>query len=307
MEDVVLCRLIGLVARGVFVDVGAGHPILENPTYALYQAGWRGVNVEPMAREAAMFADERPDDVTLQVALGSEPGKITLFEAPLENRGATTFDVKTVELYRADGQRFDEFEVEVVTLKSVVEQQALSQIHALKIDVEGMEREVLLGADLATIQPWVVVVEATAPNSQVATHEQWEPLVLQAGYELTLFDGLNRFYVRSDLTEVRQLLSAPANVFDNWVPYTESLLRDSIGDAARAAESFKSALASAEREIATLMTSLQKANDRADRSEEYAESLEQERDAAAPHIATLQEQAELARKLEKEIGLLRRS
>jgi FkbM family methyltransferase len=292
MEDVVLCRLIELVPKGVFVDVGAGHPILENPTYALYQAGWRGVNVEPMAREAAMFADERPDDVTLQVALGSEPGKITLFEAPLENRGATTFDVKTVELYRADGQRFDEFEVEVVTLKSVVEQQKLSQIHVLKIDVEGMEREVLLGADLATIQPWVVVVEATAPNSQVATHEQWEPLVLQAGYALALFDGLNRFYVRCDLTEVHQLLSAPANVFDSWVSYTESQLRF---NAERAAEV-----------LDALQLELSHAQKRAVDAETFAASLTAEREAAAPHIAVLQARAELVSQMEQEIELLRR-
>ena len=45
-EDVVLARLIDRVPHGRFVDVGAGHPIIENVTYALYLAGWRGVNIE---------------------------------------------------------------------------------------------------------------------------------------------------------------------------------------------------------------------------------------------------------------------
>jgi hypothetical protein len=48
-EDVVLYRLTRFVERGTYVDVGAAHPVIHNVTYALYLAGWRGINVEPMA------------------------------------------------------------------------------------------------------------------------------------------------------------------------------------------------------------------------------------------------------------------
>ena len=55
MEDVVLGRLVSLVPRGRFIDVGAGHPRLENVTYALYLQGWRGINVEPMQAEVELL------------------------------------------------------------------------------------------------------------------------------------------------------------------------------------------------------------------------------------------------------------
>jgi hypothetical protein len=64
-----------------------------------------------------------------------------------------------------------------------------------------------------------VVVEATVPKSDEPAHEAWEPILLEAGYRLALFDGLNRFYAHADEPELLQTLAIPANVFDNFVPY----------------------------------------------------------------------------------------
>jgi hypothetical protein len=44
-------------------------------------------------------------------------------------------------------------------------------------------------------------------------------MLLEAGYRLALFDGLNRFYAHADEPELLQTLATPANVFDNFVPY----------------------------------------------------------------------------------------
>jgi FkbM family methyltransferase len=291
LEDVVLFRLTSIVPVGSFVDVGAAHPILENPTYALYKAGWRGINIEPMSREAEMLRRERPDDVTLQVAVGDAPGKVTLYEAPVDNRGATTADHDVVARYEAQGQSFVSFEADVVRIADVVAKHHSGELHVLKIDVEGMERQAIIGADLAVIRPWVVVIEATMPNSTTPSHDAWEKLVLDAGYVMTLFDGLNRFYVRQDKPDVQGLLSAPANVFDGWMTHTEAQLRENAVDA----------------EIATkaLRAELDHVTQRALRAEEYAASLVAEREAAAPHIAVLQQRAELAQQLEQEVAQLR--
>jgi FkbM family methyltransferase len=215
-EDVVLSRLLRVVPVGTFVDVGAAHPYIHNVTYWLYLAGWRGVNVEPMAREAELLRTERPDDTTLQVAVGAAPGTVTLFEAPPENRGATTSDRSLVDRYGESGQAFSPFDVEVVTLGSILAGYEPGAVHLVKIDVEGAEREVIAGADLGHHRPWVLVIEATAPNSTDDSSAAWEPAVVSAGYSCVLFDGLNRFYVRDDLHDIARLLSVPANVFDDW-------------------------------------------------------------------------------------------
>jgi hypothetical protein len=43
-------------------------------------------------------------------------------------------------------------------------------------------------------------------------------LVIDAGYRLALFDGLNRFYARDDEPVLLERLSIPPNVFDRWMP-----------------------------------------------------------------------------------------
>jgi FkbM family methyltransferase len=267
-EDVVLHRLVDLIPRGTFVDVGGGHPVLDNVTYALYLEGWRGVNVEPMPREAELHRELRPEDETLQLALGSKRGTLTLYEAPPDNRGATTSDPEIVARYNEAGQTFEPFDVEVRTLASILQTFEPGSVHVVKIDVEGMESAVITGAKLATTRPWVLVIEATVPNSRERSSKAWSKKVVSAGYELVLFDGLNEFYVRDDLPDVKQVLAAPANVFDQWVPYELERCRESIREAA-----------------------------------EYAKNLEQQRDDAAPHVDALSKRAKHADRLESELSL----
>ncbi len=224
-----LSRLLDLVPEGTYVDVGAGHPVLSNVTYALYLAGWRGVNVEPMAHEARLLREERPADRTLEVACGAVPGTVTLYEAPDENRGATTSNEDLVKGYAASGQAFRAFEADVVTLASLLDEYEPGTVHLVKIDVEGMEAAVIEGAELERTRPWVLVIEATRPNTSDDSSSAWEPAVLAAGYVMTLFDGLNRFYVRADLPEIQRLLSVPANVFDGWQLASEARAADVVG------------------------------------------------------------------------------
>jgi len=87
-----------------------------------------------------------------------------------------------------------ELEVPRVTLASIAEELGECEVHWLKIDVEGLEKEVLQGWDPATLRPWLVVVESTLPNSARSNHAEWEGLLTGADYAHVYTDGLNRFY-----------------------------------------------------------------------------------------------------------------
>ena len=277
-EDVVLFRLAELIPKGFYVDVGAAHPILDNVTYALYKAGWRGVNVEPMKLEADLLRELRPRDVTYEVAADNVEGQVVLYAAPVENRGATTADQDLVAIYTSAGQTFEEFEVDVVRLDRILEENKVVTVHVLKIDVEGGERAVLDGVSLAKYRPWVLVIEATKPNSTEDVSSQWEEIVLEAGYSLTLFDGLNKFYVRNDMPEIRKLMSTPANVFDKWAPFeiddlTQQALRlqETI---TRMSDNFSLELSARDSQFSKAEEYALSLEVRAKRAEEYALSLE---------------------------------
>jgi FkbM family methyltransferase len=277
-EDVVLFRLVQLVPEGFYVDVGAAHPVLDNVTYALYKAGWRGLNIEPMKREADLLKEIRPRDITCETAAGDTVGRVTLYAAPIENRGATTADKDLVANYTSTGQSFEAFEVDVVRLDQILEDNKIEIVHILKIDVEGAERAVLDGASISKYRPWVLVIEATRPNSTEDVSSEWENLVLEAGYSQTLFDGLNKFYVRNDMPEVMKMMSTPANVFDRWkssevneLKQQAVTLQGMIADMAERFSEELSARDSAFRKAEEFVLSLIA---RAERAEEYALSLE---------------------------------
>jgi hypothetical protein len=123
------------------------------------------------------------------------------------------------ERYRADGEEFTPIEVPISTLARVVADHVAGPVDFLKVDVEGLEREVLVGADWSSFRPRVVVMEATVPKSDEPAHESWEPMLLELGYRFAMFDGLNRFYAHADEPTLLQKLAIPANVFDDFVPY----------------------------------------------------------------------------------------
>ena len=61
------------------------------------------------------------------------------------------------------------------------------------------------------------IVEATAPLSQESTHEAWEAILTDAGYEPAANDGLNRYYCAREHADLRPALALPRNVFDESV------------------------------------------------------------------------------------------
>jgi FkbM family methyltransferase len=217
-EDVVLARVFAGQDTGRYVDIGAGDPLVASVTKHFYDLGWRGINIEPIPAKARELRAARPDDLTLDVAVGACPGTAKLHV--VENEwGWSTLDDDLAGRYRDDhGWRVSTVEVELSTLAAVLDEHP-GAVDFLKIDVEGAERAVIEGADWTRHRPRVLVVEATEPGAQTQTHHEWEPMLLDAGYRCGLFDGLNRFYAQSDDAEALSRLGAPANVFDEFERY----------------------------------------------------------------------------------------
>ncbi len=215
-EDVLLWRALRSLATGFYIDVGAAHPDEDSVTRAFYDRGWRGINIEPVPELFGRLRAARSRDVTLNVALAAAAGE-TSFHVVSES-GLSTLDGSIAGAHREAGFAVRETRIEVSTLASVCEAHAAADIHFLKIDVEGAEGAVLRGADFGRFRPWIVIVEATAPLSSVPAHEDWEPILLEAGYSFLYFDGLNRFYAADEhFDALVPHFRIPVNVFDDFI------------------------------------------------------------------------------------------
>lgn len=224
-EDVVLWRALRHIEKGRYIEVGANSPTEGSISRPFYDRGWHGMTVEPMPAFAKMHRAERPRDLLVEAAVTATPGERVLHE--IEGTGLSTLVDTISDQHRAAGWEVHDIRVPARRLDDLIEQAGWddADIHFLVVDVEGAEEDVIRSADLSRWRPWVLVIESTSPNSTEPTHESWEPIVLQAGYDFCLFDGLSRFYVAKEhAAELAPLLSYPASVVDNYSTFTQRRL-----------------------------------------------------------------------------------
>jgi FkbM family methyltransferase len=220
-EDVMLLRALKSVERGFYIDVGAASPEVDSVTRAFYDRGWHGINVEPHPDLYEELVIARPRDITLNVALGERVARLPMTMA--SHAALSTLDPRQARQLERDGMPTSSAEVEVQTLQGIWDAHVpeVQAVHFLKIDVEGHERAVLLGNDWRSHRPWVVVVEATRPQSTESSHGEWQDILAGAAFGFVYADGLNRFYLAEEHRELTPAFEHPPNVFDDFVRASE--------------------------------------------------------------------------------------
>ena len=216
-EDVMLYRALREVKEGFYIDVGAQDPVIDSVTKAFYERGWRGINIEPNEEYFRKLQDDRPHDINMLTAVGCELGAISFYE--VVHTGLSTTNAVYARGHAEAGHEVHLRNVACTTLDKICTDCGVETVHFLKIDVEGSERAVLEGFSFETVRPWIVVLEATEPNSTREVSAEWEHLLVGRRYRFVYFDGLNRFYIAAEHADLARHFSCPPNPFDQFVGY----------------------------------------------------------------------------------------
>lgn len=224
LEDVLLYRVLRHVSGGFYIDVGANHPEITSVTKLFYDLGWSGINIEPSRSWFDALASERPRDVNLCLAAGAENGTVELHD--IVGTGLSTVVAEFAQRHEAAGFERRTYSVLVRTLRDICDEHVRSAIHFLKIDVEGAEAAVIAGSDWQRYRPWVVLVEANEPLTDIPSHAGWEPLLIDARYEFAMSDGLNRYYVASEHCDLLARFAVPV---DDYVRAELAAIKASFG------------------------------------------------------------------------------
>jgi FkbM family methyltransferase len=201
MEDYHLWQCFGGRSDGVYIDIGAGHPVADNVTFWLYERGWRGLVVEPQDSLAALYRHVRPRDTVVSALIGRASGTAAFHEVE-RLHGLSSLREDVAARASEHGAAYSTRQLPMMTLAELWTAHNLQAVDVLKIDVEGAEADVLAGNDWSRCRPSVIVAEAIAPGSNERSHAAWEPILTSAGYEFVLDDTLNRFYVAREATDV---------------------------------------------------------------------------------------------------------
>jgi FkbM family methyltransferase len=223
-----LYRALKHVERGFYIDVGANHPVNDSVTKAFYDLGWRGINIEPNPEYFRLLQQERQEDINLNMAVGDRKGQVVFYE--VLHTGLSTTIKAYADRHAKAGHEVQSYSVPCTTLDAISAEHEVDVVHFLNIDVEGAEKAVLQGLAFSKVRPWIVVAEANEPSSTRDVSQGVEQMLLSKGYECVYYDGLNRFYIAEEHSDLRVHFSVPPNFFDDYVSYRYMLLQKELAD-----------------------------------------------------------------------------
>lgn len=234
LEDVLLARFFETESDCFYIDVGAGHPCYHSVTKHFSDSGWTGINIEPRKALYHELRRERPNDSNLNVAVSDIESNVTLYEvicedfAGTDQGGLTTLDPASAKEYRNQGLKVIERNIRCQRLSTICESHSVEQIGFLKIDVEGLELQVLRSLDFQRWRPRLVVAESTVPRTMTPRDDGLAEYMSLQNYSLEHHDGLNCFFLRQEDAHLKYRLAAPANVLDGYATIETIKLQQKI-------------------------------------------------------------------------------
>ena len=202
-EDLVLYHALKDVENGFYVDVGANSPWECSVTKLFYERGWHGINIEPIEEQYQALCEDRTRDLNIFAGVGNKETELEF----VVDEGCSSFDLGVIAGMEQSGRTLEYRKMRVRQLDSILEEKLpdhVRDIHFLKIDVEGFEREVLEGLSLDKYRPWVITLEAAEPGSRVPNFKEWEPILLANGYTFACDQFVNRYYVANERQELKK-------------------------------------------------------------------------------------------------------
>ena len=177
-EDLILFTIVSDIKNGFYIDVGAYDPNIVSVTKAFYLWSWNGINIEPQSNQIELFKKERPNDINLQLVMDKNEGNITFYFA---GQCSTVKEKYAKKLNQSVNIKMDT--LENICRKFVPKGR---EVDFCKIDVEGNERDVLLGYDFKNYRPKVFCIESTIPLSFIPNHQLLEDILILNNYTFVL-------------------------------------------------------------------------------------------------------------------------
>lgn len=187
------------VERGCVVDIGAFRPIIYSNSFAFYQRGWHGINIDPTPGFKRVFDRIRPQDTNLELGVASQEGAATfyLFGTPCV---WNTLDLEAAAYAtRVTGVTPQEISVRTSRLDTILEEHLKGQaLELLLIDAEGYDLEILRSTDFSRYRPRVILIEVMDASTDALAENPVVRHLKEFEYDLFSWVNPNLMLVRHD-------------------------------------------------------------------------------------------------------------
>ena len=173
-QDLIASKFFSLIhpSHNIFLDIGAFDGIGFSNSRLFFERGWSGVCVEPVLKNynklKALY--ENTNVITVQAAATDYEGEITLNVATIpwaKEWGSDVSSTSDDALERWPDYEWEKEIVKATTIDKILEDNQVSHVDFVSIDVEGHELSVLRGFDLQKFNPQLLVVEYSTLQEKV--------------------------------------------------------------------------------------------------------------------------------------------
>jgi len=192
-EDLILFSIFYDVENGFYIDIGANDPNIISVTKSFYIRGWYGINIEPLPDKFQDLVKYRKRDINIQMGAGKMKENGTLY---ILGSGSTLQKKKNIK----------SISINIDTMSNICRKYVPKNeiIQFCKIDVEGGEKNALLGYDFENYRPKVFCIESTKPGTSIPCHNLWEDILLKNDYSFAYQYRINRYYIDNRIKGLRE-------------------------------------------------------------------------------------------------------
>jgi FkbM family methyltransferase len=188
---------------GFFVDVGASYPRYSSTTYYLEKhLGWSGIGVDALEHYAPFWKTLRPKSKFFAYAVTDRSGEtVTFYKAGWP--ATSSLSKEQAGLFGGEG-KVTPVQVPTITLTKLLDDNGVTSIDFLSIDIEGAEPEALAGFDIERFAPELVCIEVMRKDEHQRKISEY---FTSHGYELIEayleHDGINWYFKPTTAPENR--------------------------------------------------------------------------------------------------------
>ncbi len=184
-EDIAIRSLLEHeTTKGLFVDIGAYHPVRFSNTFLLFLAGWRGVNIDANPEAVQLFKELRPEDMSACAFVSDQVEEIDYYYF---NEGAYNGHNQIEPALWTSKSNSEQHVKKVerrttIPINFLLEQCVADQkFDLLTIDAEGTDLKLFMAIDFKRFRPKVICIELALDDWQ---KEPLKSRLAESGYAL---------------------------------------------------------------------------------------------------------------------------
>lgn len=160
-EDIILNQIFNDKKSGIYIDIGAHHPIRFSNTYLFYLKGWWGVNIEADKSKLKYFNIFRKRDINIQALVSTKDHIENYYRFNESALNGILSKKRLKDLLSIGIEPFEKLEIKSLDINKILSKYFGQNIDFISIDIEGKDHEILSHLDLENLSPKVILIERT--------------------------------------------------------------------------------------------------------------------------------------------------